>query len=135
MLFDLATDPHAQRDLAAERPELASRALGLLAAWYGEMMATSPHDVDPLMTVLRDGGPHHARGAGGVPGAPPRDGARRARRAPRRPASGGTAPGAALMRAPARSCSRMPARKNCTGTGGRSEATLPQSSARAPASF
>lgn len=62
MLFDLAADPHEQHDLAADRPELVSRALGLLAEWYHEMMVTSPHESDPLMTVLRDGGPYHTRG-------------------------------------------------------------------------
>ncbi len=62
MLFNLADDPHEQRDLAAERPEVVERALALLAGWQGELMLTSPTDVDPLMTVLREGGPFHCRG-------------------------------------------------------------------------
>jgi len=34
----------------------------LLADWNHEMMVTSQHDVDPMMTVLREGGPFHTRG-------------------------------------------------------------------------
>lgn len=60
MLWDLAADPHEQHDLAAERPDLVERGLRLLNEWHDEMMLTATHDVDPLMTVLREGGPFHA---------------------------------------------------------------------------
>jgi len=62
MLFDLRKDPHEQRDLASERPELANQAMRYLEAWQHDMMVTSRHDVDPMMTVLREGGPFHTRG-------------------------------------------------------------------------
>lgn len=62
MLFDLKADPHQERDLSAERPEVVQQAMGLLADWQHEMMLTSLADVDPLMTVLREGGPYHTRG-------------------------------------------------------------------------
>jgi len=62
MLFDLADDPHEQHDLAAERPDLVDRAMGLLADWHHEMVSTSQHNVDPMMTVLREGGAFHTRG-------------------------------------------------------------------------
>lgn len=62
MLFNLADDPHEQHNLAAERPDLVDRAMGMLAEWHHEMLTASAHDSDPLMTVLRDGGPHHTRG-------------------------------------------------------------------------
>lgn len=62
MLFDLEADPHEQHDLAAERPDLVRRAMALLADWQDEMMRTSATDIDPLMTVLREGGPLHTRG-------------------------------------------------------------------------
>ena len=62
MLFDLSSDPHEQHDLAAERPEVVDRAMGLLTEWHHEMMVSSEHDVDPMMTVLREGGPYHTRG-------------------------------------------------------------------------
>jgi hypothetical protein len=62
MLFDLSADPHEQRDLSSERPDLVDRAMGMLASWYAEMAAGSRSDVDPMMTVLREGGPFHTRG-------------------------------------------------------------------------
>ncbi len=62
MLYDLSDDPHEQRDLSAERPDVVDRAMGLLADWYQEMASSSQGDVDPMMTVLREGGPFHTRG-------------------------------------------------------------------------
>ncbi|MBZ0304163.1 MAG: sulfatase [Anaerolineae bacterium] len=62
MLFDLTNDPHEQHNLADERPDLVQKALSLLEDWMQHMMATSGHNVDPLMTVLREGGPFHTRG-------------------------------------------------------------------------
>ena len=62
MLFNLTRDPHEQNDLAAQRPDLANHALGLLSAWLRDMMRTSTSNVDPLMTVMREGGPLHTRG-------------------------------------------------------------------------
>jgi hypothetical protein len=62
MLFNLTRDPHEQHDLAAERPDLTNRALALLETWQAEMMATAPGSVDPMMTVMREGGPYHTRG-------------------------------------------------------------------------
>jgi arylsulfatase A-like enzyme len=62
MLFDLAGDPYQQRDRAGARPEVCQRAAALLAKWHTEMMRTMPSDADPLWTVMREGGPAHARG-------------------------------------------------------------------------
>lgn len=62
MLFHIAEDPHETRDLAAERPDLCGRGARLLDAWRAEMLAGTPDGVDPLVTVLREGGPFHARG-------------------------------------------------------------------------
>ncbi|MBV9281642.1 MAG: sulfatase [Chloroflexi bacterium] len=62
MLFDLRRDPHEQIDIAGARPDLADRAMALLADWQGEMMLTGRSDVDPLQTVLRQGGPWQVRG-------------------------------------------------------------------------
>jgi choline-sulfatase len=63
MLFDLTDDLHEQVNLAAAQPGLVQRGTSLLEAWTREMMQTSKHDVDPMMTVLREGGAHHTRGA------------------------------------------------------------------------
>jgi choline-sulfatase len=62
MLFDLADDPHEQHDLAPERPDLVARAMALLADWQHEMMLTARTNVDPLLTVLQEGGPLHTQG-------------------------------------------------------------------------
>jgi choline-sulfatase len=62
MLFDLARDPHEQHDLAGERPDLVRSAERQLTAWHADLMARSPNRVDPLQTVLSEGGPSHTRG-------------------------------------------------------------------------
>jgi choline-sulfatase len=62
MLYNLKDDPHEQRNLAAERPDLVDRAMGMLADWHHNMVLTSTHGVDPMMTVLREGGAFHTRG-------------------------------------------------------------------------
>jgi len=70
MLFNLGNNPHEQHDgstelaqaLAAGRPDLVDRAMALLADWHREMTASSRHNVDPMMTVLREGGAFHTRG-------------------------------------------------------------------------
>jgi arylsulfatase A-like enzyme len=62
MLFDLANDPHEQRNLSAEKPLVVDRALRMLEAWYHDMALTSRYDVDPMMNVLREGGSFHTRG-------------------------------------------------------------------------
>ncbi len=61
MLFNLTQDPYEQHDIAAERPELVDRAMGMLADWQHTMMLRSETNIDPLMTVLREGGPSHTR--------------------------------------------------------------------------
>ncbi len=62
MLFNLADDPHEQHNLADEQPGLVHEALARLDDWHAEMMRTATHPVDPMMTVLREGGPFHTRG-------------------------------------------------------------------------
>jgi arylsulfatase A-like enzyme len=63
MLFNVDEDPHEQHDLAAARPEVCNEAARLYLQWHDEMMAGNPDAVDPLWTVLREGGPLHSRGA------------------------------------------------------------------------
>jgi len=64
MLFDLETDPNEQVDLAGQRPEVRRKGAMLLDGWHSRMMATMPagYSEDPLETVMREGGPMHARG-------------------------------------------------------------------------
>ncbi len=62
MLFNLTQDPHERVDLAADRPDLVNLAMRYLADWELEQMRTSRTNVDPMMTVLREGGAHHTQG-------------------------------------------------------------------------
>ncbi len=62
LLFDLTADPHEQHNLADERPDVCGIAARRLEDWHTEQMKRSPSDVDPLWTVLKEGGPFHARG-------------------------------------------------------------------------
>ncbi len=64
MLFDLEADPHETRDLSAERPDLCAQGARIILDWQDEQMLASPSDTDPLWTVVREGGPYHARGCG-----------------------------------------------------------------------
>jgi hypothetical protein len=43
------------------RPDLVEHALALLGQWHAEAMDRAPHQIDPLETVLREGGPPHVR--------------------------------------------------------------------------
>lgn len=62
MLFNINDDPYQQKDLAADRPDLCQAAAHCLLEWHDEMMSTMDTDVDPLWTVIREGGPCHAKG-------------------------------------------------------------------------
>lgn len=62
MLYNLKDDPFEQNDRAAENPELCREAVYYLNEWHDDMMSTMNHDVDPLWTVIKEGGPYHAKG-------------------------------------------------------------------------
>jgi hypothetical protein len=62
MLFNLDQDYHLQNDLADKQPDIVDKAMSLLERWIHQQMLTSECDIDPLMTVLREGGPFYTRG-------------------------------------------------------------------------
>lgn len=62
MLFDLRADPHERQNLATAQPQLVAFGERTLAQWHAEMMRGSDKGVDPLQTVLAEGGPAHTRG-------------------------------------------------------------------------
>jgi len=62
MLFDLAADPHEQHDRAVDRPDVVARALGILEDWQRDALGRSEEAVDPLWTVVGEGGPWHVQG-------------------------------------------------------------------------
>jgi choline-sulfatase len=61
MLFDAEADPHMQRNLADEKPDVRDHGLGLLERWHDEMMQSSDYNIDPMWNVIREGGPFHTR--------------------------------------------------------------------------
>lgn len=62
MLFNLREDPNEQRNVAAENRDVCMEAVYLLNQWHEEMMVRSGDDRDPLWTVMKEGGPFHAKG-------------------------------------------------------------------------
>lgn len=55
-------DYHEQHNLAEERPDLCGEACRYLIKWQQDMMMTGRSDIDPMWTVIREGGPFHAKG-------------------------------------------------------------------------
>lgn len=62
MLFDLKNDPHEQYNLAEKYPEVCNEAVYKLHKWHKQMMETNSYQIDPLWTVIAEGGPFHAKG-------------------------------------------------------------------------
>lgn len=64
MLFNVELDPHEERDIANEAPDVVREAAYRLLNWQDKMMATMerPYTSDPLWEVIQEGGPFHARG-------------------------------------------------------------------------
>lgn len=62
MLFNIKEDPHQTNNLVDKMPELVAKGAKMILDWEYKMMKTSASDVDPMWTVLREGGPLHARG-------------------------------------------------------------------------
>ena len=62
MLYCLTDDPHEENNLADQEPALVELAMKYLAEWQHDQMLTATSDIDPMITVLREGGPFHTRG-------------------------------------------------------------------------
>ncbi len=62
MLFNIKEDFHETRNVAAEHPEICHQASHMLLDWFDEQMMKSDTGVDPMQTVLKEGGPFHTRG-------------------------------------------------------------------------
>ena len=74
-LFDLAADPFEQNDRASDQPQVVREATFRLMDWHDQQMDQmsryASDSVDPLWTVMREGGPMHARlESPGTPGSP-----------------------------------------------------------------
>jgi arylsulfatase A-like enzyme len=62
LLFDLEADPHEQHDLAAREPALVKHARARIERFVETAVTAGNGGVDPLESVLREGGPAHVRG-------------------------------------------------------------------------
>ncbi len=62
MLFNIKKDPHETINLAQKHRDICKDAVYHLTNWHDDMMKTMAFDVDPLWTVMKEGGPHHAKG-------------------------------------------------------------------------
>lgn len=62
MLFDLSADVHQQNNIASEKTELLNQGARIIFNWQNKYMEKSPYTVDPIWTVMKEGGPQHARG-------------------------------------------------------------------------
>lgn len=62
MLFDLSNDVKEQHNIASEKPEVCKEAAYRYLRWHDSMMETMDYEVDPLWTVIKEGGPFHCRG-------------------------------------------------------------------------
>ncbi len=64
MLFNLTDDPHEQLDLAEEHPDAILQGAAVLQDWHDKQMQRlvdiTGSVVDPLWTVIAEGGPFHA---------------------------------------------------------------------------
>jgi choline-sulfatase len=62
MLFNITEDPFEQNNLALSHREQCLQAVYILNQWHDAMMKSMEYAVDPLWTVIREGGPHHVKG-------------------------------------------------------------------------
>ncbi|MCR5254817.1 MAG: sulfatase [Acetatifactor sp.] len=62
MLFNLKDDIHEQHDVKDEYPEICAKGAKIILDWHDHAMLTSPYTLDPMWTVLEEGGPFHVRG-------------------------------------------------------------------------
>ena len=62
MLFDIENDPYEEVNLASAKRNICLEAVYYLNEWHDRMMATMERDIDPLWTVIKEGGPYHVRG-------------------------------------------------------------------------
>lgn len=64
MLFHIQKDPFQLKNLAKDQPQLCQKGGWLLEKWHSENMKKMVYDhaVDPMWTVISEGGPYHTRG-------------------------------------------------------------------------
>lgn len=63
MLFRISDDPHEQHDVKEQYPEVCAQGAKIILDWHDEQMSKSDTQIDPLWTVLAEGGPFHTLNA------------------------------------------------------------------------
>ncbi|MHA2131306.1 MAG: sulfatase [Promethearchaeota archaeon] len=61
MLYNYEDDFHMINDLTEQKPKIIEKGLKLLERWHSEVLEKTPSNIDPMETVLREGGPWHTR--------------------------------------------------------------------------
>ena len=61
MLFDYEKDFHMTTNLVSNKPEIVTEGLKFLDEWSRIMMEDSKSEIDPMDTVIKEGGPYHTR--------------------------------------------------------------------------
>lgn len=62
MLFNIKEDPHEEHDVSREHPELCAQGAKIILDWQDAQMLKSDSPIDPMWTVMREGGPYHTWG-------------------------------------------------------------------------
>lgn len=60
MLYHLKEDPYQQKDVKEQYPEICAQGAKIILDWHDEQMIKSNSTIDPMLTVLKEGGPYHA---------------------------------------------------------------------------
>ena len=60
MLFNIKDDPYEQHDVKAQHPDICAKGAKIILDWQEENMKRSHTGVDPMWTVVNEGGPYHA---------------------------------------------------------------------------
>lgn len=59
MLFNVKEDPYEQKDVSRDHPDLCAQGAKIILDWVDAQMLRSDSQVDPLWTVIHEGGPYH----------------------------------------------------------------------------
>lgn len=62
MLYNVEKDPYEQHNVSTDYPEICAEGAKIILDWHDEQMMKSNSQIDPLWTVMAEGGPHHTRG-------------------------------------------------------------------------
>lgn len=61
MLFNIKEDVHEQHDVKDQYPEICAQGAKIILEWHDDTMMNSQYTIDPLWTVLSEGGPFHVK--------------------------------------------------------------------------